>query len=74
MADEIDQAQTCNEDFQAFALELNQRSRETGTYSGICCIDCKEEIPIKRRLAAPGCRRCITCQEEFELFGDWRVS
>lgn len=69
MPDEIDQAQACNEDFQAFALELNQRSREPGTYTGIYCVECDEEIPEQRRKAMPGCRRCIDCQTLHE---NWR--
>jgi phage/conjugal plasmid C-4 type zinc finger TraR family protein len=31
------------------------------------CIDCGDLIPIARRLAMPGCHRCITCKENFEL-------
>lgn len=30
------------------------------------CEDCEEPIPEKRRRAVPGCRRCLTCQLEFE--------
>ncbi|MDA8413010.1 MAG: TraR/DksA family transcriptional regulator [Desulfobacteraceae bacterium] len=65
--DEIDQAQSNNEDFQAFALKLNQRKREPGNYTGVWCLDCDEVIPEKRRQAVPGCRRCIDCQETFEM-------
>ncbi|MEL0439214.1 DksA/TraR family C4-type zinc finger protein [Phycobacter sp. K97] len=28
------------------------------------CADCDEEIPEKRRLARPGVKLCIDCQEE----------
>lgn len=70
MSDEIDQAQGHNEDFQAFALELNQRSREPGTYTGIYCVDCDEEIPAARREAQKNCRRCIDCQTLHE---NWRA-
>jgi phage/conjugal plasmid C-4 type zinc finger TraR family protein len=69
VADEIDQAQGHNEDFQAFALDLNKRTREPANYSGTACIDCEDEIPEARRKAVPGCRRCISCQELFE---NWR--
>lgn len=65
--DEIDQAQGINEDFQTFALAEQRRNREPGNYTGTDCIDCGEEIPIKRRQIIPGCRRCITCQEELEI-------
>jgi phage/conjugal plasmid C-4 type zinc finger TraR family protein len=30
------------------------------------CEDCEEPIPEGRRKAAPGCTRCIRCQEHFE--------
>lgn len=30
------------------------------------CEDCAEEIPNGRRQAAPGCTRCIRCQQRFE--------
>jgi phage/conjugal plasmid C-4 type zinc finger TraR family protein len=65
--DDIDQAQVCNEDFQAFALKLNQRMREPVNYTGELCLDCDEVIPEKRRAAVPGCRRCIDCQETYEM-------
>lgn len=30
------------------------------------CEDCEEEIPEARRLAVPGVRRCVKCQEEAD--------
>jgi len=65
--DEIDQAQTYSEDFQAFVLKQQQLSREPTNYTGTDCIDCSEEIPEKRRLAVPGCLRCIECQQDHEM-------
>lgn len=73
MADEIDQASGYNEDFQAFALELNQRNREPACYTGTACVDCETEIPEARRLAQPGCRRCVSCQADHELLQNWRA-
>lgn len=67
MADEIDQAQACNEDFQAFALQMHRINRENGNYTGEYCIDCEAPIPPERRRAAPGCLRCIDCQNDYEL-------
>lgn len=72
MPDEIDQAQAYNEDFQAFALEHQQRDREPDNYTGSGCLECGEEIPEARRRAVPGCRRCISCQEEHEILSHWR--
>lgn len=64
--DEVDQAQAVNEDFQAFALDLNKRQREPSNYTGAWCLDCDEVIPEARRAAVPGCTRCIDCQIDFE--------
>lgn len=71
--DEIDQAQAYGEDFQAFVLKQQQRNREPANYTGTDCLNCGDEIPEARRLAQPGCRRCIKCQAEFELLNDWRA-
>jgi len=65
--DELDQIQEHIERFQNDALVEHQRHREPDDNSGSDCIDCYEEIPLKRRQARPGCRRCITCQETFEM-------
>lgn len=71
--DEVDQAQGYNEDFQAFALELQQRNREQASYTGTDCVDCGDEIPEARRQARPGCCRCVSCQADFELHENWRA-
>jgi phage/conjugal plasmid C-4 type zinc finger TraR family protein len=73
--DTIDDAQGCNEDFQAFCLKQQQIGREPAVYTGSDCVDCQEKIPEARRKASPGCCRCIGCQEEFEhmqLHENWR--
>ena len=31
------------------------------------CEDCGDTIPEARRQAMPGVRRCVACQEEFDL-------
>lgn len=69
MPDEIDRAQGINEDFQAYALDHNQRNREPANYTGANCVDCGEEIPEPRRKASPGCCRCLGCQTLHE---NWR--
>jgi len=69
----MDRVQGVNEDFQEFALGLNRRTREPANYTGTECLDCEEEIPEDRRKAVPGCRRCISCQEEHELLSHWRT-
>lgn len=71
--DDFDHAQRLNEDFQAFCLQHQQHDREPANYTGSDCIDCDEEIPIERRKAQPGCRRCVKCQNVFELHDHWRA-
>lgn len=68
MSDSMDIVQGINEQFQTAALAEHQRNRPTGP-AATHCEDCGEEIPIKRRLAMPGCRRCIDCQTLLE---HWR--
>jgi phage/conjugal plasmid C-4 type zinc finger TraR family protein len=72
MPDEVDAATGYNEDFQAYVLEQQQRNREPANYTGTDCVDCGDEIPEERRKAQPGCRRCLSCQADFELLEDWR--
>lgn len=64
--DELDQVQEHIDRFQNNALVEHQRHREPDDNASICCVDCDNEIPLKRRQAKPGCRRCIDCQETFE--------
>ncbi len=42
------------------------RINNTDINETIECIDCEEIIPAARRKAAPGCERCIDCQEVYE--------
>lgn len=42
----------------AYALPRGESARE--------CADCGQAIPETRRVAMPGCSRCIGCQEQFE--------
>ena len=38
------------------------------------CESCGEQIPEARRIAALGCRYCITCQQEYESHGQTRFA
>jgi phage/conjugal plasmid C-4 type zinc finger TraR family protein len=67
--DELDQVQEQIEQFQAFALKQQQQNREPDNNAGIACVDCGYEIPLKRRLLKPGCRRCVDCQGILENWG-----
>lgn len=42
------------------------RSRLAGGESLKRCEECEEEIPEARRLAVPGVRLCVRCQEEAD--------
>lgn len=65
--DEADLAQ----ESENFHLELvvktaKQRMQGLKPESARFCVDCEKPIPEMRRLAVPGCRRCVTCQAEIE--------
>lgn len=64
--DIFDCAQEADAEFRRRAVE---RQRRVGRVTGVSlmeCIDCGEPIPEKRRLACPGCERCIGCQAAKE--------
>ena len=65
MADEIDRAQERDEFFRSLALGKHKENGFTGM-SAAECIECGETIPKARRMAVPGCCRCVDCQAEFE--------
>ena len=74
--DDIDRAQTINEQFQGDALARHLRTQRGQAPSlkgpvplNSHCRDCEEPIPQARRSAIPGCQRCIDCQTLHE---NWR--
>jgi len=55
MADEIDRAQTINEQHLDDALAAHlRRPAYTVADSALICIDCERPIPARRREAVPG--------------------
>jgi phage/conjugal plasmid C-4 type zinc finger TraR family protein len=42
------------------------RIRRMEGVSAVECDECGEAIPAGRRLAVPGCRFCVACQEALE--------
>lgn len=32
----------------------------------LVCVDCGMDIPAARKAAMPGCRYCVTCQEDHD--------
>lgn len=63
--DEADIAQRNQEVLDRIALEQHLAGLPTGEAAEEC-EDCGKPIPEGRRLAAPGCTRCIGCQERVE--------
>ncbi len=56
-------------EFEQRELEANlsialAAARQTGE-SEEFCVDCGEEIPEQRRRAVPGCKRCVSCQNDL---------
>jgi phage/conjugal plasmid C-4 type zinc finger TraR family protein len=53
------------------ASELSQAQHEKAianrvVYSGISeefCVECGDDIPEARRVAVPGCKYCVDCQQ-----------
>lgn len=68
------------------AAELEQMHREAAirrqadkqaaapAVSAYDCEECGEPIPEARRQAAPGCRCCISCQQDIETYGKTRFA
>jgi phage/conjugal plasmid C-4 type zinc finger TraR family protein len=69
--DIIDEANERSAEYLAGAIErvrMKERDSVCGFEVG-ACEDCGGNIPEKRRLAVPGCRRCVECQMDFEEGG-----
>lgn len=72
MADDLDRARERQEALNEQAL-ADHRHRRTNRISYTHCEECDEKIPEARRVAAPGCTRCIDCQTEHEeTLKHWR--
>lgn len=65
MADMADQAGELIERRTQEAMARLEQGKAKGP-SLAFCVDCDDEIPEKRR-AMGGVRRCVCCQEVFEL-------
>lgn len=66
MTDFYDRAQELEQKQRDAALRRQEDASRPLGASLTHCDDCGESIPQKRREAAPGCTRCITCQDEAE--------
>jgi phage/conjugal plasmid C-4 type zinc finger TraR family protein len=70
--DEADIAQRNQEHLEQVALRMKLESMPRGMAASEC-EECGDAIPQARRNAAPGCTRCLPCQERHErrLKGNW---
>lgn len=66
MADDIDRAQELDALELSDALARQALANRNDNLTALTCIDCDDEIPAARRKAAPGCKRCVACQADFE--------
>jgi len=65
--DQFDRAQELDARYLQQALNEWSKSRPVSDEEpSMQCLECGGEIPAARRLAVPGCRRCITCQQTWE--------
>ncbi len=65
MTDIFEQASDLEQRQREDALAM-QAARQPIGASLSHCQDCGEPISDKRRLCAPGCTRCVNCQNEYE--------
>jgi phage/conjugal plasmid C-4 type zinc finger TraR family protein len=61
--DDLDRAQEADEKFRNQVLAAHANRIRSGTASLANCIDCDAEIPEPRRIAVPGCERCVRCEQ-----------
>lgn len=63
--DEADVAQRNQEYLEGLALMTQLAAIPRGAAANEC-EECSNGIPLARRMAAPGCTRCVRCQTLFE--------
>ena len=67
MADDLDRAAQYAQKELAYRLAGVRSGANNGEKQSLAeCADCGDDIPDARRLAAPGCTRCVACQTEHE--------
>ena len=69
MSDLIDDANEHAEHLLQQALAQHQRRAGSQATSAEWCEGCGEAIPLARRVAVPGCQRCVDCQQLRERRG-----
>ncbi len=75
MGDIIDRANDAADRFNQQAIDACRGGSQTARPSLTLCIECSKPIPEERRKAAPGCKRCVSCQQDIEHDDEyWRVT
>lgn len=74
MTDQFDRASEIEEMHRAAAIARQAAHGRQQAPSAYECEECGEPIPEARRMAAPGCRCCIDCQNEMEKYGKTRFT
>lgn len=64
MADNADRATDCQAVFLREALAKRPQPAQGQSLSH--CEECGQPIPTARRVAVPGCRLCVSCQQEAD--------
>lgn len=67
MADILEMAAEQEENFRQGLLASRVRPAPAHTISASHCEECGDVIPAARRLAVPGCDRCVSCQTRQEV-------
>ena len=64
--DALDRAQEADTKFRNQAITTHLRRNQKRSFSLKNCIDCENVIPEARRIAVPGCDRCVCCEQKHE--------
>lgn len=65
--DILDRAQIADSNFRNQAIAQAKKAGNSKSLSRTRCLDCECVIPEARRIAAPGCERCVSCEEKNEI-------
>lgn len=73
MSNDIDRGCAREEEMRGDALREQARraglENKTVADSATECEDCGDDIPMARRIAYPGCTRCVPCKQMAEKRG-----
>jgi phage/conjugal plasmid C-4 type zinc finger TraR family protein len=70
--DDADRAAEYQERLNAEAVKAHRLSQSSDRHP-THCVDCGREIQPVRRLAVPGCTRCVMCQMDADRREAWGI-